>query len=109
MELSKVVMVTFGSAVDPMHFDQPWRINGTPESVFSDGLTRLTFVMLTLLSTPVGIHHEFMEPGISTTWKMLHTVTTYGVAIPSFITAFAIFASFELVAIKQGRRGLPPR
>jgi cytochrome c oxidase subunit I len=36
---------------------------------------------------------------------MVHTVTTYGVAIPSFITAFAIFASFELFAIKQGRRG----
>lgn len=80
----------------------PTRYGG---NVFSDGLTRLTFVMLILLSTPVGIHHEFMEPGISTVWKMLHTVTTYGVAIPSFITAFAIFASFELAAIKQGRRG----
>ena len=61
--------------------------------------------MLILLSTPVGIHHQFMEPGISRTWKMLHTVTTYGVAIPSFITAFAIFASFELYAIKRGTRG----
>jgi hypothetical protein len=25
-------MVTFGAAVDPMHFDQPWRIHWTPES-----------------------------------------------------------------------------
>ncbi len=74
-------------------------------NVFSDGLTRLTFIMLILLSTPVGIHHEFMEPGIASGWKMLFTVTTYGVAIPSFITAFAIFASFELFAIKQGRKG----
>jgi cytochrome c oxidase subunit I len=74
-------------------------------NVFSDGLTRLTFVMLLLLSTPVGIHHEFMEPGIASTWKMLHTFTTYGVAIPSFITAFAIFASFELSAIAKGQRG----
>jgi cytochrome c oxidase subunit I len=80
----------------------PTRYGG---SVFSDALTRLTFVMLILLSTPVGIHHEFMEPGIASVWKMLHTVTTYGVAIPSFITAFAIFASFELFAIRQGRRG----
>lgn len=72
---------------------------------FSDGLTRLTFVMLILLSTPVGIHHEFMEPGISSAWKALFTVTTYGVAIPSFITAFAIFASFELSAIEKGLRG----
>ncbi len=80
----------------------PTRYGG---NVFSDALTRLTFIMLILLSTPVGIHHEFMEPGISSVWKMLHTITTYGVAIPSFITAFAIFASFELFAIKQGRRG----
>lgn len=80
----------------------PTRYGG---NLFSDALTRLTFVMLILLSTPVGIHHEFMEPGISSIWKMLHTVNTYGVAIPSFITAFAIFASFELFAIKQGKRG----
>ena len=73
--------------------------------LFSDGLTRLAFVMLLLLSTPVGIHHEFMEPAIASTWKMLHTLTTYGVAIPSFMTAFAIFATFELAALRQGRKG----
>ena len=74
-------------------------------NLFSDGLTRLTFIMLLLLSTPVGIHHQFMEPGISSTWKMLHTVTTYGVVIPSFLTAFAIFATFEIAARREGRRG----
>ena len=46
-----------------------------------------------------------MEPGINSAWKLLHMVMTYGVAIPSFLTAFAIFASFELAAMKQGRRG----
>ncbi|MBV8655902.1 MAG: cbb3-type cytochrome c oxidase subunit I, partial [Candidatus Eremiobacteraeota bacterium] len=80
----------------------PTRYGG---NTFSDALTRLTFIMLLLLSTPVGIHHEFMEPGISSGWKMLHTLTTYGVAIPSFITAFAIFASFELAALARGKRG----
>ncbi len=80
----------------------PTRYNG---NVFSDGLARLTFLMLLVLSTPVGIHHEFMEPGINSAWKLLHMVMTYGVAIPSFLTAFAIFASFELAAMKQGRRG----
>lgn len=80
----------------------PTRYRG---NLFSDGLTRLTFVMLILLSTPVGIHHEFTEPGISPVWKMLHTVLTYGVAIPSFLTAFAIFASFELFALKNGKHG----
>jgi len=80
----------------------PTRYHGT---VFSDGLARLSFLMLLVLSTPVGIHHEFTEPGISSPWKLLHMVMTYGVAIPSFLTAFAIFASFELAAIRAGKRG----
>lgn len=73
--------------------------------VFSDGLVRLTFIMLLLLSTPVGIHHQFMEPGIAKWWKFMHMVNTYGVAIPSFLTAFAIFASFELAARAKGKNG----
>jgi cytochrome c oxidase subunit 1 len=73
--------------------------------IFSDGLTRLAFVMLLLLSTPVGLHHQYLDPGISAGWKWLHTVTTYGVVIPSFMTAFAIFATFELAARKAGVRG----
>jgi cytochrome c oxidase subunit 1 len=47
-----------------------------------------------------------MEPGIAPAWKLLHTVLTYGVAIPSFLTAFAIFASFEIAARKRGKKGL---
>jgi cytochrome c oxidase subunit 1 len=81
----------------------PTRFGG---KIFSDGLTRLTFLMLLLLSTPVGIHHEFMEPGIAPTWKLLHTILTYGVVIPSFLTAFALFATFEIAARKQGRKGI---
>ncbi len=73
--------------------------------VFSDTLTRLAFILLLLLSTPVGIHHEFMEPGISAGWKWLHTMTTYGVVVPSILTAFAIFASFELAAQRRGIHG----
>ncbi|MBV8580899.1 MAG: cbb3-type cytochrome c oxidase subunit I [Candidatus Eremiobacteraeota bacterium] len=73
--------------------------------VFSDGLTRLAFLMLLLLSTPVGLHHQYLDPGVSAGWKWLHTVTTYGVVIPSFMTAFAIFATFELAARKAGVRG----
>ncbi|MEA2719868.1 MAG: cytochrome c oxidase subunit [Candidatus Eremiobacteraeota bacterium] len=73
--------------------------------IFSDGLTRLAFIMLLLLSTPVGLHHQYLDPGISAGWKWMHTVTTYGVVIPSFMTAFAIFATFELAARKAGVRG----
>ncbi|MBV8172231.1 MAG: cbb3-type cytochrome c oxidase subunit I [Candidatus Eremiobacteraeota bacterium] len=73
--------------------------------VFSDGLTRLAFLLLLILSTPVGLHHEFMEPGIAAGWKWVHTMTTYGVVIPSIMTAFAIFASFEMSARAKGQPG----
>lgn len=61
--------------------------------------------MLLLLSTPVGLHHQFLEPGIAAGWKWLHTLLTFGVAVPSFMTAFAVFASFELAARRAGRQG----
>jgi cytochrome c oxidase subunit 1 len=74
-------------------------------TVFSDALTRVAFIALLLLSTPVGLHHQFLDPGVPAGWKFLHMVLTYGVVIPSFMTAFAIFASFELAARKAGVRG----
>jgi len=80
----------------------PTAFGGT---VFSDALTRLAFVSLLLLSTPVGLHHEYLDPGISSGWKFLHTVLTFGVVIPSFMTAFAIFATFEIAARKAGVTG----
>jgi cytochrome c oxidase subunit 1 len=80
----------------------PARFGGT---VFSDALTRVAFIMLLILSTPVGLHHEFLDPGIGAGWKWLHSMITYGVALPSFMTAFAIFASFEVAARKANVRG----
>jgi cytochrome c oxidase subunit 1 len=74
-------------------------------TIFSDALTRVAFIMLLLLSTPVGLHHQYLDPGISSGWKFLHTVITYGVVIPSLMTAFAIFASFEIAARKAGVTG----
>jgi cytochrome c oxidase subunit I len=74
-------------------------------TIFSDGLTRLAFIMLLLLSTPVGLHHQYLDPGIGAGWKWLHTMITYGVVVPSFMTAFAIFASFEFAARKAGVQG----
>lgn len=73
--------------------------------IFSDALTRVTFILLLVLSTPVGLHHQYLDPGIQSGWKWLHTVLTYGVVIPSFMTAFAIFASFEIAAKRAGKRG----
>ena len=74
--------------------------------LFSDFAGRLTFLWLVLYSAPVGIHHQFTEPGISDTWKFVHAFFTMLVAVPSFLTAFTMAASMEQGARENGGRGL---
>jgi cytochrome c oxidase subunit I len=74
--------------------------------LYSDFAGRLTFLWLVLYSAPVGIHHQFTEPGISSTWKFVHAFFTMLVAVPSFATAFTMAASMEHGARLRGGRGL---
>jgi cytochrome c oxidase subunit 1 len=74
--------------------------------LYSDFAGRLTFLWLLLFSVPVGIHHQFTEPGISSTWKFVHAFFTMLVAIPSFATAFTMAASMEHGARARGGSGL---
>ena len=74
--------------------------------LFSDPLARLVFVMFIILSTPVGFHHQFMDPGIPAKWKLLHTVLTFGILFPSFVTAFTVTASLEVAGRLKGATGL---
>ncbi len=74
--------------------------------LFSDPLGRMTFALFIILSTPVGFHHQFMDPGISSGWKLLHTVNTMWILFPSFVTAFTITASLEVAGRTRGATGL---
>ena len=71
--------------------------------LFSDPLARMVFILFVVLSTPVGFHHQFADPGISAGWKLAHTVTTYAVMYPSFVTAFTVIASLEVAGTAEGR------
>ncbi|MGH7521579.1 MAG: b(o/a)3-type cytochrome-c oxidase subunit 1 [Gemmatimonadales bacterium] len=74
--------------------------------LFSDPLARLVFVLFILFSTPVGFHHQFMDPGVSAGWKLLHTFLTFAILFPSFITAFTVTASMEVAGRMRGATGL---
>ena len=74
--------------------------------LFSDPLGRMVFALFILLSTPVGFHHQFMDPGISSGWKLVHTFNTLGILFPSFVTAFTIVASLEIAGRSRGATGL---
>lgn len=74
--------------------------------IFSDSLARLSFILFLLFSIPVGFHHQLVEPGISSFWKFLQVVLTLMVVIPSLLTAFSMFATFETRGRALGGKGL---
>jgi cytochrome c oxidase subunit 1 len=73
--------------------------------LFSEPLAKLVFVMFIVLSTPVGFHHQAMDPGISANWKLFHTFNTLWILYPSFITAFTVIASLEVAGRMNGGTG----
>jgi len=74
--------------------------------LFSDPLARLVFILFIVLSTPVGFHHQFMDPGIPASWKLFHAVLSFGILFPSFLTAFTVTASLEVAGRAKGASGL---
>lgn len=74
--------------------------------LFSDFAGRFSFLVFIVLSTPLGLHHQFADPGISSAWKGMQMVLTLMVAIPSMLTAFTVAASLEFGARQRGGTGL---
>ncbi|KOP83177.1 b(o/a)3-type cytochrome-c oxidase subunit 1 [Cytobacillus solani] len=74
--------------------------------IFSDSLARLSFVLLLFFSIPVGLHHQLVEPGIDPAWKFIQVILTFLVVIPSLMTAFSLFATFESYGRSKGAKGL---
>jgi cytochrome c oxidase subunit 1 len=74
--------------------------------LFSDKAGRIVFALFIILSIPLGTHHQFMEPAIEQGYKLFHSFLTFGVAIPSLLTAFTIAASLEYAGRKRGAKGL---
>ncbi len=74
--------------------------------LYSDAAARLAFLLFVVFSAPVGLHHQFADPGISASYKWMHAFLTFMVALPSFMTAFTVAASLESGARARGGRGL---
>ena len=74
--------------------------------VYSDGLTRMVFILFLLFSVPTGLHHQFTDPGIPVWAKTFHYFMTLIIFFPSVITAFSVMASLESAGRRRGGRGL---
>jgi cytochrome c oxidase subunit 1 len=73
--------------------------------LFSDPLARTSFILFLVLSTPLGFHHQYTDPGIHQGWKLVHAFLTFAVFFPSLLTFFNVTASLELAARARGGRG----
>ncbi|MFB6105963.1 MAG: b(o/a)3-type cytochrome-c oxidase subunit 1 [Halobacteriaceae archaeon] len=74
--------------------------------LFSDPLARIVVVLFILLSTPVGFHHQYLDPGIPEGFKFVAMTNTMFLLLPSLLTAFTVVASIEHGARQRGGGGL---
>ncbi|MEF8831780.1 MAG: cbb3-type cytochrome c oxidase subunit I, partial [Halobacteriales archaeon] len=74
--------------------------------LFSDPLARVVFVLFLLLSTPVGFHHQYLDPAIPEGFKVLAMSNTMFLLLPSLLTSFTVVASIEHGARQRGGTGL---
>ena len=73
--------------------------------LFSDPLARIVFILFLILSTPVGFHHQYADPGIPEGFKFIAMSNTMFLLLPSFLTAFTVVASMEYGARQRGGTG----
>ncbi len=73
--------------------------------LFSDPMARAAFILFLILSIPVGLHHQYTDPGVGQGWKFVHAVFTFGVFFPSLLTFFNVVASLELGGRARGGKG----
>jgi cytochrome c oxidase subunit 1 len=73
--------------------------------LFSDPMARVSFLLFLMLSIPVGLHHQYTDPGVAQGWKFVHAVFTFGVFFPSLLTFFNVVASLESGGRARGGKG----
>jgi cytochrome c oxidase subunit 1 len=73
--------------------------------LYSDTMGRLAFALFLVFAMPIGIHHLFADPMVGSGFKMMHTIFTGMVAVPTLLTIFTITATVELAGRARGGRG----
>lgn len=72
--------------------------------LYSDALTRIVFISFLIL-LPVGVHHQFTDPGIPFTSKTIQWLLTFCIFFPSMVTFFSVIGALEIGGRANGGRG----
>ncbi|WP_144156229.1 b(o/a)3-type cytochrome-c oxidase subunit 1 [Paraburkholderia sp. BCC1885] len=73
--------------------------------LYSDSMARISFILFLVGAMPIGIHHLFADPQVGSGFKVIHSVFTAIVSIPTLLTVFTICASAEIAARLRGGKG----
>lgn len=98
-----LVNVWYFTAVSAWYVAFPKIIGG---KTFSDVLARLVAILIVILNVPGGFHHQIIDPGFAAGLKYMHVFMSLSIALPSLLTAFAMFAIMERAGRKRGGKGL---
>jgi cytochrome c oxidase subunit 1 len=74
--------------------------------LFSDEMGRVSFILLLVISVPIGMHHLYMDPQVGAGWKFMHMLGTMTVMLPTLLTGFTVLASLEIAGRLRGGKGL---
>jgi cytochrome c oxidase subunit 1 len=74
--------------------------------LFSDEMARISFIMLLVISVPIGMHHLYVDPVVSAGWKFVHMLGTFAVMMPTLLTGFTVIASLEIAGRLRGGKGM---
>lgn len=98
-----LVNVWYFTAVSAWYVAFPKIIGGR---TFSDVLARLVAILIVILNVPGGFHHQIIDPGFTEGLKYMHVFMSLSIALPSLLTAFAMFAIMERAGRRKGGKGL---
>ncbi|CAM2152659.1 B(O/a)3-type cytochrome-c oxidase subunit 1 [Pararobbsia alpina] len=73
--------------------------------LYSDSMARVSFILFLVVSMPIGIHHLFADPQVGSGFKVVQSVFTAFVSVPTFLTVFTICASAEIASRLRGGKG----
>ena len=98
-----LVNVWYLVAVSAWYMVVPKVIGG---KLFSDSLARAVVILIVVLNVPGGFHHQIVDPGFTEGLKFMHLFMSLAIAVPSLLTAFALFATLERTGRRRGGKGL---
>ncbi len=74
--------------------------------LYSDTMARISFALFLVVAMPIGVHHLFADPQVGSGFKVVHSVFTAVVTIPTLLTIFTITASVEIAGRLRGGKGI---